>query len=122
MQAGFSSPIGPEARSKLQLGIAGGRARVEELASGKATITHANAAREGLSERSGRMTLSLAFLAPELVKAAVGGRLARDTVVMNFAGLSFAWTKHRHRHGAVARQLLNACRSCLAYSETKRVG
>jgi hypothetical protein len=35
------------------------------------------ASREDKSERSIRMTLSLAFLAPEIVKAAVEGRLPR---------------------------------------------
>jgi hypothetical protein len=34
------------------------------------------ASREGKSERSIRMTLSVAFLAPEIVKAAVEGRLS----------------------------------------------
>jgi site-specific DNA recombinase len=64
--------------------------------SGQVTSTHAIAAREGLSERSVRMTLSLAFLAPDLVKAAVDGRLMRGTGVTSFAELPSDWAE-QHR-------------------------
>jgi hypothetical protein len=84
MGEGASRPIRPEARAKLLLSIARARAWVDELMSGQVTSTHAIATREGLSERSVRMTLSLAFLAPDLVKAAVEGRLMRGTGVASF--------------------------------------
>ena len=83
-EEGASRPIRPEARAKLLLSIARGRAWVEELMSGQVMSTHELAAREGLSERSVRMTLSLAFLAPDLVKAALDGRLTRGTGVDEF--------------------------------------
>jgi site-specific DNA recombinase len=50
---------------------------VDELLSDPRLTLESIASREDKSERSIRMTLSLAFLAPEIVKAAVEGRLAR---------------------------------------------
>ena len=47
------------------------------------------ASREGKTERSIRMTLSLAFLAPEIVKAAVEGHLPRGLV--SSVSLIFPW-------------------------------
>jgi hypothetical protein len=49
------------------------------------------ASREGKSERSIRMTLSLAFLAPEIVKAAVEGRLPRGFGLKRLVDLPMAW-------------------------------
>ena len=49
------------------------------------------ASRQGKSERSIRMTLSLAFLAPEIVKAAVEGRLARSFGLKRLVDLPMAW-------------------------------
>ena len=48
------------------------------------------AAREDKTERSIRMTLSLAFLAPPLVKAAIGGRLPRGFGVKRLMDLPMA--------------------------------
>ena len=49
------------------------------------------ASREGKSERSIRMTLSLAFLAPDIVKAAVEGRLPRGFGLKRLVDLPMAW-------------------------------
>jgi site-specific DNA recombinase len=49
------------------------------------------ASREGKSERSIRMTLSLAFLAPEIVKAAVEGRLPSGFGIKRLVDLPMAW-------------------------------
>ena len=49
------------------------------------------ASREGKSERSIRMTLSLAFLAPKIVKAAVEGRLPRGFGLKRLVDLPMAW-------------------------------
>jgi hypothetical protein len=49
------------------------------------------ASREGKSERSIRMTLSLAFLAPEIIKAAVEGRLPRGFGIKRLVDLPMAW-------------------------------
>ena len=50
------------------------------------------AAREGKTERSIRMTLSLAFLAPAIVKAAVEGRMPRGFGVTRLADAPMAWS------------------------------
>jgi site-specific DNA recombinase len=97
---GTSRPIRPEARNKLLLSIACGRAWVEELVSGEVMNTHEIAAREGLSERSVRMTLSLAFLAPDVVKAAVDGRLMRGMGVTSFAELPSDWAEQHRMLGS----------------------
>ncbi|WP_134499468.1 hypothetical protein [Microvirga pakistanensis] len=103
---GILRPIRPEARTKLLLSIARGRAWVDELMSGQVASTHAIATREGLSERSIRMTLSLAFLAPDLVTAAVEGRLTRGMGVTSFAELPSDWTEQRRLLGSeVAKEV-----------------
>jgi len=62
------------------------------MASGRrALILELLALREGKSERSIRMTLSLAFLAPEIVKAAVEGRLPRGFGLKRLVDLPMAW-------------------------------
>ena len=50
---------------------------LDELLSDPLQTLESLALREGKTERSIRMTLSLAFLAPDIVKAAVEGRLPR---------------------------------------------
>ena len=47
--------------------------------------------REGKTERSIRMTLSLTFLSPEIVKAAVQGRLPRGFGLKRLVDLPTAW-------------------------------
>jgi site-specific DNA recombinase len=50
------------------------------------------AARERKTERSIRMTLSLAFLAPDIVKAAIEGRLPRGFGFTRLVDLPMAWS------------------------------
>jgi site-specific DNA recombinase len=64
-------PIRSESQSTLVRGIAMSRLWPNELASGKARNTDEIATREGRSKRSVHMMLSLAFLAPDIVEAAV---------------------------------------------------
>ena len=75
--ASGARPIRVEARRKLLSAIAKGRRWLNEMISGKVEGIEAIAAREGVSERSARMGLSLAFLAPDIVQAAVDGTLPR---------------------------------------------
>jgi hypothetical protein len=49
------------------------------------------AMREGKTERSIRMTLSLAFLAPDIVKAEVEGRLPRGHSLKRLVDLPMDW-------------------------------
>ena len=49
--------------------------------------------RESKSERSIRMTLSLAFLSPALAEAAMGGRLPRGFCVTRLTDLPMLWSE-----------------------------
>src|SRR6266404_4313163 len=57
--------------------IARGRRWLDEIVSGSVTNIEQIATRQKCSVRQVNMTISLAFLAPDLVKAAVEGRLPR---------------------------------------------
>ena len=59
----------------LVASIAKGRLWLSELITSPATSVESIAEREGCSVRKANITLSLAFLAPDLVKAAIEGRL-----------------------------------------------
>jgi len=66
-----------ENRVRLLQAIRKGMAWMEELVGCPSLNTEALAQREGCSERAVRMSISLAFLAPEIMRAAVDGRLPR---------------------------------------------
>jgi hypothetical protein len=73
--------------------IARGRRWLEELIA-DATATPASIAkRESCSVRKVNMTISLAFLAPDLVKAAVDGRLPHGMGVTRLADLPAEWSE-----------------------------
>jgi site-specific DNA recombinase len=63
-----------------------------ELLSDPCQTLESLASREGKTERPIRMTLSLAFLAPEIVKAAVEGRLPRGFGLKRLVDLPIAWS------------------------------
>ena len=64
---------------------------LDELLSNPRLTLELIALREDKTERSIRMTLSLAFLAPEIVKAAVEGRLPRSFGLKRLVDLPMAW-------------------------------
>ena len=64
---------------------------LDELLSDPLQTLESLALREGKTERSIRMTLSLAFLAPDIVKAAVDGRLPRGFGLKRLVDLPMAW-------------------------------
>ena len=70
-------PDRPERRLRLINAIARGRRWLDEIMTGSITDAGQLAKRERCTVRQINMTLSLAFLAPALVKAAVEGRLPR---------------------------------------------
>lgn len=57
------------------------------------------AARENRTERSVRMNLSLAFLAPDIVKAAIEGTLLRGHGLTKLTDLPMDWTAQRKTLG-----------------------
>ena len=92
-------PIRAEARTKLLSAVAKGRRWLDEITSGKVEGIEAIATREGVSERSARMGLSLAFLAPDIVQAAVDGTLPRGLGVSRLTDMPASWAEQRQALG-----------------------
>ncbi|MGO9774170.1 MAG: recombinase family protein [Roseiarcus sp.] len=85
-----------DTRSRLLAAIAKARGWLDELTSGRAPDIGALAARESRSPRSASMLLSLAFLAPDLVKAIVENRLPRGIGLTRMTDLPSDWDE-QHR-------------------------
>jgi site-specific DNA recombinase len=66
---------------------------LNELIRDSAVAVESIAKREGKSARSIRMTLSLAFVAPPIVAAAIAGRLPRGFGVKRLMDLPMAWSE-----------------------------
>jgi site-specific DNA recombinase len=88
-----SRPIRSEARIRLVAAIARGRKWLNELLTGAAPDVEILAAREHCSVRKINMTISLALLAPDLVKAAIHGRLPRGIGIARLCDLPVEWSK-----------------------------
>jgi ParB-like chromosome segregation protein Spo0J len=84
-------PMRANARAILIEALRDAHRWLDELLSDPRLTLESLASREGKSERSIRMTLSLAFLAPEIVKAAVEGRLTRGFGLKRLVDLPMAW-------------------------------
>jgi site-specific DNA recombinase len=84
-------PMRAEARARLLEGIAKARLWLDGLIAGRFTSTAEIARHERCSERAVRMTLSLAFLAPAIVKAALEGRLPYGLTASSFSELPILW-------------------------------
>ena len=88
-----SRPIRSENRATLVASIARGRRWLDELTNDATASAEKIAEREGCSTRKVNMTISLAFLAPDLVKAAIEGRLPHGMGVGRLADLPAEWSK-----------------------------
>jgi site-specific DNA recombinase len=88
---GSVQPIRSDERLNLLRSIVLGRKWLNDLVEGTCPDMLALAKRERRTERSIRMFLSLAFLDPTLVKAAVEGRLPRGYGLSRLTGLPMAW-------------------------------
>jgi len=86
-------PIRAETRATLVRAIALGRRWLDELATGAMAAPQAIARREGCSQRQVERTISLAFLAPDLVRAAVEGRLPRGVGVSRLIDPPLKWQR-----------------------------
>ena len=84
-------PERSERRARLVSAIARGRQWLDDVVSGRVTTVAELCAREKCSARQVNMTLSLAFLAPNLVKAAVEGRLPRGIGIERLRDLPTEW-------------------------------
>jgi site-specific DNA recombinase len=86
-------PIRSETRATLVASIARGRRWLEELIADASATPGNIAKREKCSARKVNMTISLAFLAPDLVKAAIDGRLPHGMGVTRLADLPAEWSE-----------------------------
>jgi hypothetical protein len=88
-------PIRSENRALLIASIAQGRRWLNEIMTNPAVKTDSIAVREGCSARQVNMAISLAFLAPDLVKAAIEGRLPHGHGVTRMRDLPAEWPRQR---------------------------
>jgi hypothetical protein len=86
-------PERPERRLRLVSAIARGRRWLDEIISGSVTDAEQIALREQCSVRHVNMTISLAFLAPKLVRAAVEGRLPRGINIERLRDAPAEWSR-----------------------------
>ena len=86
-------PIRAETRATLVASIARGRRWLDEIVAGTVTGVEQIAARDKCSIRQVNMTISLAFLAPDLVQAAVKGRLPRGIGVTRLRDAPAEWSR-----------------------------
>jgi DNA invertase Pin-like site-specific DNA recombinase len=91
-------PIRSDTRVKLVSAIARGRQWLAEIQAGTVTVDGI-AKREACSKRHVHMTISLAFLAPSLVKAAVDGRLPYGVGVARLFDAPVAWSRQHQMLG-----------------------
>jgi DNA invertase Pin-like site-specific DNA recombinase len=86
-------PTRIERRARLVSAIARGRRWLDEIVSGSVTDVQQIASRQKCSVRQVNLTISLAFLAPELVRAAVEGRLPRGIGVERLRDPPAEWSR-----------------------------
>jgi site-specific DNA recombinase len=92
-QAQHARPIRSETRATLVASIARGRRWLNELSTDPTTSAESIAKRERCSVRQVNMTISLAFLAPNLVRAAIEGRLPRGIGVTRLRDAPAEWSR-----------------------------
>jgi hypothetical protein len=93
-------PIKFERRAALLKSIARGRAWLDAIVSCTETVEEI-AARHKCGVRHVHMTISMAFIAPGLVKAAIEGRLARGIGVANLREAPAEWSLQYQRLGLI---------------------
>ncbi len=94
-----------ERRARLVSAIARGRRWLDDVISGRVTTVAQLCTREKCSVRQVNMTISLAFLAPNLVKAAAEGRLPRGIGVERLRDPPTEWRQQFEAlgHGLISR-------------------
>jgi site-specific DNA recombinase len=92
-------PIRSETRARLVTAIAKGRRWLDALMAGTVTNVEQIACTANCSIRQINMTISLAFLAPNLVQAAVEGRLPRGVGIANLRDAPAEWSLQYARLG-----------------------
>ena len=92
-------PIRSESRALLVASIARGRRWLDELLADANANAESIAKRERCSIRKVNMTISLAFLAPDLVRATISGRLPHGMGVARLADMSAEWSRQHQMLG-----------------------
>ena len=95
-------PIRADARARVLAALARGRQWLDEILSGTVKNIDEIAKREGCSPRKVNMTLSLTFLAPTIVKAAIDGRLPRGVGISRLSDLPASWREQFGQIGLAA--------------------
>jgi site-specific DNA recombinase len=95
-------PMRAETRATLVAAIARGRRWLKEIVEDASTTVENIAKRERCSMRKVNMTISLAFLAPDLVKAAIEGRLPRGMGVARLIDAPAEWSRQHQVLGLAA--------------------
>jgi site-specific DNA recombinase len=96
-------PIRSETRATLVASIARGRRWLDELITNLSATTESIAERERCSVRKINMTISLAFLAPDLVKAAIEGRLPHGMGLVRLCDLPAEWSRQHQMLGLASQ-------------------
>jgi site-specific DNA recombinase len=91
--------IRSENRTTLLAAIARGRRWLEELVTDPSATAETIAKREGCTARKVNMTISLAFLAPDLVTAAIDGTLPHGMGVVRLSDLPAEWSRQHQMLG-----------------------
>ena len=91
-QSAAVRPMRTKARGVLIDALRDAHRWLDELTTDSSHTIESIAAREKKTERSIRLTMSLAFLSPALVKAAIDGRLPRGFGVKRLMDLPIAWS------------------------------
>jgi hypothetical protein len=106
----YARPMPANARAILIDGLRDAHRWLDELLSDPRLTLESLASRESKTERSIRMTLSLAFLAPEIVKAAVEGRTCASPGAIIYACMDWRHMAEMLAAGDAAKfELLNLC-------------
>jgi hypothetical protein len=96
-------PIRSETRATLVAAIARGHRWLDELVTDAGASAETIAKREGCSARKVNMTISLAFVAPNLVKAAIEGRLPHGIGTTRLTDLPAEWSRQHQMLGLPAQ-------------------
>jgi len=91
-QSAAVRPMRTKARGVLIDALRDAHRWLDELTTDSSHTIESIAAREKKTERSIRLTMSLAFLSPALVKAAIDGRLPRGFGIKRLMDLPIAWS------------------------------
>ncbi|MFO1148088.1 MAG: recombinase family protein [Alsobacter sp.] len=92
-------PIDASTRATLVRSIALGRRWLAEIVAGRVESPQVIASREGCSPRRVTMMISLAFVAPELVRAAIDGRLPRGIGFSRLVDPPAEWSRQAEMLG-----------------------